>query len=411
VSDDPAFDERASGERLRGLNVCVVYDCLFPLTLGGAERWYRSLVDQIVASGASVTYLTRRQWEHEKPSWSGVTVIDVSARAELYDAEGIRRIVPALGFGLGTFAWTIRHRRQYDAVIVASFPFFSLLAIRGALFGLNTPVFVDFFEVWSSTYWRSYSGTMTGSLGAVIQRICIKVTRLAQVFTFESERQLRSHGYKGDVAVLAGLLPSGQPDSATSPPRGDRPMVLFVGRHVKHKGVRFLPDIFAEVRRSIPNIVMTIVSDGPERAKVEEDVRRLGLGDAVTFTGSVSDEELLNLYQRAACTLIPSLREGYGLVVGESVSVGTPVVVANNRENLATTLVESGINGFVVEPTIDAMAEGIIAAVTAGDSLRQSSFDWSTRKSPLMGMNRSTEQMVERLSKMAIAKPTRRGSS
>lgn len=411
MSDDAASDGRPSDELLRGLNVCVVYDCLFPLTLGGAERWYRALVDQIVESGASVTYLTRRQWEHEKPIWSGVTVIDVSARGELYDAEGIRRIVPALGFGLGTFAWMIRHRRQYDAVIVASFPFFSLLAIRGALLGLNTPVFVDFHEVWSSKYWRSYSGTMTGSLGAVIQLICIKVTHLAQVFTFESERQLRSHGYKGDVAVLAGLLPRGRLDSATSPPRGDKPMVLFVGRHVKHKGVRFLPYIFAEVRRSIPNIVMTVVSDGPERAKVEEDVRRLGLGDAVTFTGSVSDEQLLNLYQRAACTLIPSLREGYGVVVGESVSVGTPVVVANNRENLATTLVESGINGFVVEPTIDGMAEGIIAAVTAGDSLRQSSLDWSIRKSPLMGMTRSTEQMVERLSKMAIGKSTRRGSS
>jgi glycosyltransferase involved in cell wall biosynthesis len=91
--------------------------------------------------------------------------------------------------------------------------------------------------------------------------------------------------------------------------------------------------------------------------------------------------------------------------------VGTPVVVANNRENLATTLVESGINGFIVEPTIDGMAEGIIAAVTAGDSLRQSSLDWSIRKSHLMGITRSTEQMVERLSKMAIGKPTRRGSS
>ena len=409
MSDDAASDGRASGELLRGLNVCVVYDCLFPLTLGGAERWYRALVNQIVTSGASVTYLTRRQWEHEKPNWNGVTVIDVSARSELYDAEGIRRIAPAVAFGMGTFAWTIRHRREYDAVILASFPFFSLLAIRGALFGLNTPVFVDFLEVWSSKYWRSYSGTVKGSFGAVIQRICIKVTHFAQVFTFEGERQLRSHGYRGDVAVLAGLLPSGRPDSATSPPRSDKPMILFVGRHVKHKGVRFLPDIFAEVRRSIPNIVMTVVSDGPERAKVEEDVRRLGLDDAVTFTGSVSEEELLNLYQRAACTLIPSLREGYGLVVGESVSVGTPVIVANNRENLATTLVESGINGFVVEPTINGMAEGIIAAVTAGDSLRKSSREWSIQKSTLLGMTRSAEQMVERLSK-TIGKPTRGGS-
>jgi glycosyltransferase involved in cell wall biosynthesis len=89
--------------------------------------------------------------------------------------------------------------------------------------------------------------------------------------------------------------------------------------------------------------------------------------------------------------------------------VGTPVIVANNRENLATTLVESGINGFVVEPTINGMAEGIIAAVTAGDSLRKSSREWSIQKSTLLGMSRSAEQMVERLSK-TIGKSTPRES-
>jgi glycosyltransferase involved in cell wall biosynthesis len=410
VSDEAPTDDPVSAEVLEGLKVCVVYDCLFPLTHGGAERWYRALVDKLVASGASVTYLTRRQWTGEAPQWKGVSVVDVSARSELYDAEGIRRTGPALAFGYGTLRWMLRHRGDNDAVITANFPFFSLLAIRGALIGTKTPVFVDFHEIWSSSYWRSYAGGLTGTLGAVIQRLCIRVTRFAQVFTTESERELRSHGYRGDAVVLAGLLPSDRSIEFVTASRGDHPMVLFVGRHVAHKGVRLLPDIFNAAREAIPNLTMTIVSDGPERPRVEGEVERLGLSNVVSFTGSVSEEELLRHYAEAACTVIPSLREGYGVVVGESVSTGTPVIVANNRENLATTLVEHGINGYVVEPTIRGMAEGIIAAINAGDPLRRSTHQWSAQKSTLMSMDRSLDQMVKRLSTSTTHSDSRRSS-
>src|SRR3954453_905530 len=46
-------------ERLR---VCLVYDCLFPHTVGGAERWYRNVAERLAADGHEVTYLTLRQW-------------------------------------------------------------------------------------------------------------------------------------------------------------------------------------------------------------------------------------------------------------------------------------------------------------------------------------------------------------
>jgi glycosyltransferase involved in cell wall biosynthesis len=112
----------------------------------------------------------------------------------------------------------------------------------------------------------------------------------------------------------------------------------------------------------------------------------------------VSDEELLELFERACCTIVPSLREGYGIVVGESVSAGTPVVVANNPENLATNLVEQGVNGFVVDPSTRGMSEGILETIAAGESLRRSTAAWSIEFSPERNINRSTDQMAQRLS-------------
>jgi hypothetical protein len=73
---------------------------------------------------------------------------------------------------------------------------------------------------------------------------------------------------------------------------------------------------------------------------------------------------------------------------------------------LATTLVESGVNGFVVEPTASAMAEGIAAVLQAGDALRQSALKWSVQHSTLMSMDRSAEEMVERLSALMARRTT-----
>ncbi|HEY2630788.1 MAG TPA: glycosyltransferase family 1 protein, partial [Solirubrobacteraceae bacterium] len=45
------------------MRVCLIYDCLYPYTVGGAERWYRNLAERLAQEGHEVTYLTLRQWE------------------------------------------------------------------------------------------------------------------------------------------------------------------------------------------------------------------------------------------------------------------------------------------------------------------------------------------------------------
>ena len=110
------------------VRVCLIYDCLFPYTVGGAERWYRNLAERLAADGHDVTYLTLRQWARDdEPRIDGVRVIAVGPRMELY-AGGRRRIAPPLRFGAGVLAHLARHGRRYDVVHTASFPYFSLLA-------------------------------------------------------------------------------------------------------------------------------------------------------------------------------------------------------------------------------------------------------------------------------------------
>src|SRR5881396_1645033 len=94
---------RPSAGRICAVRICIVYDCLYPYTIGGAERWYRNLALRLAEEGHEVTYLTLRQWDPgEEPDLGGVKVIVVGPRMALY-AHGRRRIAPPLVFGLGVF--------------------------------------------------------------------------------------------------------------------------------------------------------------------------------------------------------------------------------------------------------------------------------------------------------------------
>ena len=132
------------------MRICLIYDCLFPYTVGGAERWYRNLGERLAADGHEVTYLTLRQWDRdEHAEVPGVRVVDVGPRLGLYTPGGRRRILPPLAFGLGVFAHLMRRDARYDVVHTASFPYFSLMAAAALRGPKRYRLVVDWFEVWS----------------------------------------------------------------------------------------------------------------------------------------------------------------------------------------------------------------------------------------------------------------------
>ena len=111
------------------MRICLVYDCLFPYTVGGAERWYRNLALRLAADGHDVTYLTLRQWARgERGDLPGVRVVAAGPRMALYRGAGQRRILPPLVFGAGVLWHLLRHGRRYDVVHTRLVPV--LLAAR-----------------------------------------------------------------------------------------------------------------------------------------------------------------------------------------------------------------------------------------------------------------------------------------
>jgi glycosyltransferase involved in cell wall biosynthesis len=149
-----------------------------------------------------------------------------------------------------------------------------------------------------------------------------------------------------DVTVIPMPLHGGL--TATAPdPLGP---FLGVGRLVREKGFDVL--IRAAARANVP---VELVGDGPERGALEQLSRSTGAH--VTFVGAVSPRELPGFYQRARAVVVPSRREGLGLVAAEAAACGR-TVIASDVGGLPEVV---GANGYLITADdVAALAELLV---------------------------------------------------
>jgi glycosyltransferase involved in cell wall biosynthesis len=358
------------------MHICLAYDCLYPWTVGGAERWYRGLAEELVHAGHDVTYLTRLQWDTDAPpELPGIRVVPVSRREPLYTDDGRRRVGEALRFGAGVTRHLMRHRSDYDAVHLCSFPFFSLLGARAALAGTGRRLLVDWVEVWTRSYWREYLGRAGGLVGWAVQRLCVRLTPEAFVFSRLHARRLREEGLRGPLTVLTGLYdgPAGIPVQTVR----REPVVVFAGRHIPEKRAHLVPAAVAGARAAGADLRGLVLGDGPERSRVLAAARDIGVERFVEAPGFVDGDQVRDALRSATCLILPSVREGYGMVVIEAAACGTPSVVSPAPDNAAVELVHDGVNGFVARGSGPAeLAKAIVRVVEAGPELRERTLAW-----------------------------------
>ena len=374
------------------MRILIVYDCLFPHTIGGAERWYRNLAERLAAAGHEVTYATLRQWPRgERPSVEGVRVVVAGPRMALYSGAR-RRIASPLVFGAGMLWHLLRHGRRYDVVHTASFPYFSLLAAGGLRRARGYRLVVDYHELWSREYWREYLGPVGGRIGWLVQLAGVRLRQAAFCFAQLTAGRLREEGLRGPVTVLEGEY-AGALEPAPPQPAG--PAVVFAGRHIPEKQVPALVRAFAALRERAPELRLEIYGDGPERETVRSLIASEGLSDVATAPGFVDADVVGHALEHALCMVLPSKREGYGLVVVEASARGVPAVVVAGPDNAAVELVDEGENGFIAASADpEDLAVAILRVRDAGPELRDRTAAWFARNATRLSLEHSLERVV-----------------
>ncbi|WP_160141086.1 MULTISPECIES: glycosyltransferase family 4 protein [Cryobacterium] len=375
--------------------VAVAFDCLFPVNTGGGERVYRRLAELFVERGCPVDYVTRRQWAAEAPPAASFSLVPVW-RGDIYDAGGTRTPRSAVAFAWALFRHFLRQRGSYDVVVVSTLPVLNLFAVRLALLGTHAFVVADWLEVWPWPKWRQYAGAMSGAIAFLLQSVGIRLGDLHTVNSEFTGARLRRYRRRAQPVTLGLVDLVGDEPGATTERPAD-PYLLFVGRHIADKRLIDLVPALREARSRIPALRAVIVGTGPETPRVVARVGALGLDSAVDVRGRVSDEDLRSLVQGARVLVNPSRREGFGLVVVEAATFGTPSVVVAGPDNAAAELVVDGVNGYVAASVAPVeLGAAIVRAVEAGEPLRRSTLDWFQRERVSHGLGASVDEILAR---------------
>ncbi|MBA3028131.1 MAG: glycosyltransferase family 4 protein [Desulfobacteraceae bacterium] len=91
------------------------------------------------------------------------------------------------------------------------------------------------------------------------------------------------------------------------------------------KGLKYLLMAMADLSKT-RNAHLVVIGAPKKDSGIVKIIQNLGIGDRITFTGRISDEEFILQYARAYAAVIPSVYEGFGLPVGEAMACGVPVI-------------------------------------------------------------------------------------
>jgi len=160
---------------------------------------------------------------------------------------------------------------------------------------------------------------------------------------------------------ITNAIPTDLIERAEAIPRtsrgGGKYIIGSIGRLMPQKGYTYFLSALPEVCRKFPETEIWLIGDGELRLELENQARQLGIAENVKFLGRQTD--VFPWLRQMDLFILPSLWEGYALVIMESMAAGTPVLATDidgTRE-----LIQTGINGWLVppaEPT--ALANAII---------------------------------------------------
>ncbi len=157
------------------------------------------------------------------------------------------------------------------------------------------------------------------------------------------------------------------PSGTTAPPQADAShTLLYVGRSDPYKNVDALVQALSIVRKTTDlNVRLKIAgAPDPRYPQAMQLAEALNISDAVTWTGYLTDDALVETYRNADLLVHPSRYEGFGLQIIEAMACGTPVVCSTGG-----SLPEvAGDAAIQVDPNdTDALAQAIIRVLTQPD--------------------------------------------
>lgn len=334
------------------MKIAFVYDAVYPWVKGGAEMRIHELGKRLSVRGHEVHIFGVKWWEGKDTfEYEGMTLHGVCKARNLY-VNGRRSISEAIIFAAKLFPEL--RKENFDLIDVSVFPYFSCFTVKAVSVLEKVPSVFTWHEVWDD-YWYEYLGR-AGIFGQLVEKAVSKLSENNIAVSSWTKDRLELLGVPGEKIKV---IPNGidlKKISGIGPDWGKFPVglesktydIIFAGRLIKEKNVDLLIKAVALLEADFPDLRCCIVGDGPEKAALVELAKRIGVYENVEFAGFQEYGALIGKIKASKVLVLPSSREGFGMVVIEAFACGVPVVTVRAKYNAAQGLVEDGVDGFIV---------------------------------------------------------------
>jgi glycosyltransferase involved in cell wall biosynthesis len=347
--------EPGTSQAIDASHVAFLIDAVFPFDIGGRQTYIHQVARRLAAEGRNVDVYTMNWWKGARRIHiDGITFHALCRLHPLY--EGKRRSTKqALAFGLASLSLLTR---RFDVLCADSMPFFPLFSAKLVCLLRRRRLYATWHEVWTNDYWKNYLGRL-GGLGYAAERLAMRLPK--EIISNSAHTSERLRGLDPELKVRTVELGIDFDQIAGVGPSGASSDVIYAGRLLPNKNIDQLVRAIGILRTGRPAIRAVIVGQGPERPSLERLVSELGLRANIEFVDFMANhDDLFSLMKSSKVFVLPSEREGFGLVVLEANACGLPVVTVRHPENAAQRLILEGENGFVTSLDAAGLAQATL---------------------------------------------------
>ena len=369
------------------MKIAFVYDAVYPWIKGGAEKRIYEIGKRLAQKGNDVHLFGVKWWDGADVIQNdGMTLHGVCAPMELY-VNGRRSFHEAVIYSIALLPHLAKE--NFDIIDVSVFPYFSCITVKMVSTCRRIPMVMTWHEIWGD-YWYEYLGNI-GFIGKLVE---LMVSRISDNSITVSELTKKGLVMLGVNDTSIHLVANGIDLERIARIKSSMNNcdIIFIGRFIKEKNLDMLIESVDLIRKKMPDIKCHIIGDGPEKKGLIAQVSGSELKSNIRFFGFRTYDDVIAMLKSSKVLVLPSTREGFGIVVLEAFACGIPVVTIKSSRNAAIELIDDR-TGFIVNPDARELCESIYRLIT-DDVLRNEMSLSAISKAQEYDWDKITEQLL-----------------
>lgn len=307
------------------MRVGFVSDVVYPFMKGGVERTEQREMAALAKRHEVHSFSLQLEGMGTEFTSEGIHyhALGKTRKSDLFSKSGGRSITCAIKFS--RLLPAMLYGRKLDVIVANAFPFVHLPVVKLYCALTGCKLIIDVAEVWGPAYWRDYLGEITGTMAHSVATPSLLLGDAYISNSTTTRDALASLGVpRNRIFTFSPIIDSALARSVTSGKKSYKKRVVFVGRLIKQKRL----DRWLAAMKKAKGVKGTIIGEGPDEGRIKSLIKSMGLTKTVILQRPISSQRKLFEEMRDSAVLLHmSEREGFGAVIVESLSLGTPVVL------------------------------------------------------------------------------------